>query len=109
MIYKQIALKMKISVLTNYIVFLITFKVVTSALWISGYCYGQLIDVYQGTTSEDCLQSCIDSDQKCEWATFDINQKVCHLSKACYKVLPFKDHVYANKKANNGKQYYFLA
>jgi hypothetical protein len=93
--------------LTNYIVFLTAFKVVTPALWSYGLCYGRLIEVFKGPSRDKCLQSCIDSDQKCEWASFDIDRKVCHLSKACYKVLPYSDHAYANKNARKGKQYYF--
>jgi hypothetical protein len=93
--------------LTSYLVFQTVFTVVTPTLWRSGVCYGRLIEVYQGNSSEDCLDSCIMSDQKCEWATFESDRKVCHLSKACYKVLPYSDHAYANKNARKGKQYYF--
>jgi hypothetical protein len=95
---------MKISMLKNYLVFLIVFKVVTPTLWRSGLCYGRLIEVFQGKSNEHCLQSCIDSDQKCEWATYESDRKVCHLSKACYKLIPYRDHVYANKNARKGKQ-----
>jgi hypothetical protein len=65
--------KMKISMLTNYIVFLSVFKVVAPALWRRGLCYGQLIKVFEGPSREQCLLSCIDSHQKCEWTSFDFD------------------------------------
>jgi hypothetical protein len=53
--------------------FLSVFKVVAPALWRRGLCYGQLIKVFEGPSREQCLLSCIDSHQKCEWTSFDFD------------------------------------
>ncbi len=78
-------------------------KPVKQKCWSSGLCYGKHLEVLKIQSKDQCLDLC-KKHFKCQWATFDQQDLLCHLNGACYQVLNdshnIRLHIYASSSCD---------